>query len=168
MEVHTWKFLRLRPPNFPTIRIAQLASFLNKRDHPAILADMSGGYDFIEAYLQVTASEYWSTHYVFGKPSSEKPKIIGSHTIDVVIINTIVPVLLLRSLLEGNDRYREYAIQLLHEVRAEKNSVVSGFSRLGIHADNAFDSQGLLELKSRYCRFRRCLDCRIGYQILKK
>jgi hypothetical protein len=168
MEQHTWKFARLRPSGFPTIRIAQLAALLNA--HPGLYERISRERDHRELVrvFSCEPSEYWNTHYHFDKPSEARAKNMGIDTIEMVMINFIIPVLIMRAELEGQEKYRRGAIQLLQELPPEKNTIVSGFFKLGINASTAFDTQALIELKTQFCRFKRCLECRIGYHVLKR
>lgn len=163
-----WKFSRLRPSNFPTIRLSQLASMLS----------VSGGLfsKVIEAphlvnitgLFEVSASEYWNTHFTFGKISREFVKNTGPQAIDILLINAIVPLIFTYGQLKDSRIIIERAVSFLEEIPAEKNVIISEWNETGIAAESAFFSQGLIQLRNGYCRKRKCLDCRIGNKIISE
>jgi hypothetical protein len=168
LEKHLWKFLRLRPANFPTIRIAQFAAYLHETPSlfSAILetADMKD----IARFFKVSASEYWDTHYVFNKPSEMRVKNLGLFAIRSVIINTVVPVLYFYGRKRSMQEYCEHAVNLLRAIPGETNSVTNKWRKFGIVADNACISQALLQQKNEFCNFRRCLECETGNIIIDR
>lgn len=168
VESHLWKFLRLRPVNFPTIRIAQLAALIHQSS--GLFSKITEAKDVaqLKKLLQATASEYWDTHYLFDKPSPKKVKKLGNVAIDNIIINTIVPFMFVYASHRGLERYKDKAISFLTQLKTEKNNIVQKFIDLKLKPLNAADSQSLLELKNEYCNNKKCLNCGIGISILSK
>ena len=165
LEKGTWKFLRLRPVSFPTIRISQFAEILHQNwsFHESLQENLHVS-DWKRIY-RVKASRYWDSHYTFGRESASRVKWLGTNTIHLLLINGIVPLLFLYGTEKGLTRYSERALSLLEEIPGEKNSLVTSWSLLGMPADNALFTQALKQLKSAYCDRKRCLDCRIGAKI---
>lgn len=163
-----WKFLRLRPDNFPYIRIAQLANLIHKSSKLFSKMIENPDIDLFKELLQTEPSEYWNTHYLPGQPTKEKHKKLGESSINSLIINTVVPFLFCYADLKGKQDLKDKAIQLLNEIPAEKNAIISGWTNLGIQSESAFDTQALLQLKKNYCDEKKCLRCRIGHKVLTK
>lgn len=162
-----WKFLRLRPPSFPTVRIAQLAqlaaqpaslfSYILTHPDPAVL----------EKQWQVSPSDYWQSHYTFGKPSPQGIIQVGKDTIHRMIINAVVPLLTAFSHHKSDSGFLDRAIELLERLPPERNSITDTWKKYGLTCQNAADSQGALEWMQSYCTPRKCLHCSIGMGILK-
>lgn len=161
-----WKYHRLRPSNFPTIRIAQLAAFLNNFDNLLSSIIKMKTLEELYAFLSVEASGYWNNHYRFGKQSHDKPKSLGITTCDIIIMNAIVPFMFSYGNLTGKPELKQTALDLLNEMKPERNAIIKKWSSLGFSVKNAFDSQGVIQLKSNYCDARKCLSCRIGMKII--
>jgi hypothetical protein len=160
-------FLRMRPGNFPTIRLAQLAMLIHHSSHLfSRILEMSNIID-IKDCLQITANDYWHYHYRFDEPGSFKPKRLGEDAIDSILINTVIPALFAYGINNGIESYKERAVRWLSEVKAEVNVITKGFASLSINNQSAFDSQALIELKNEYCNNKRCLQCAIGNSLLK-
>ena len=163
---HLWKFLRLRPVNFPTVRIAQFAAlfyraealFLQILENPSLSA--------IRQLLEVTASPYWDTHYKFSLPARPQPKHLGEEAFHNLVINTLVPCLFVYGEQNGAPHLKERALEWLEMLPAEENMVVHHWAGVGVSADTAFESQALLQLKNRYCDRKRCLRCHIGIRLI--
>lgn len=168
IEGHLWKFLRLHPSGFPTIRIAQFASLLHKSTGLFSFMLETRKISEIESLFDVECSEYWNTHYVFGKPSPRRSKKIGKASIDIIIINTIVPFLFVYGCITKEDKYKERALRFLEQIEGEKNSVISKWKLMGMPVNAASNTQALLELKNNYCATKLCLNCGIGNNILRK
>lgn len=168
MDKSLWKFLRLRPNNFPPIRIAQLTNLLvnNSRIFSKIIeADSSKQ---IQSFFNATASSYWNNHYQFDKKSNKNfPKKIGDLMMNNIIINVVVPLIFVYAKSKQDERKKEKALQLLEEIKAEKNTIISNWEKLGVKIENSLQTQALLELKSNYCSQKKCLNCSIGNKILK-
>ena len=165
---HLWKFLRLRPSNFPTLRIAQFAAMLHQTDRLLSQLSEASTIQTIEAIFQIQPSAYWSTHYRFGKEAKVRPKQLGETAIQSILINTVVPMLFELNKQQLGDQLQEKAIQLLEETQAEDNSITRGFAAIGFKAENAVQSQGLIQLTHNFCEKRKCLECSIGNHLLVK
>jgi Protein of unknown function (DUF2851) len=161
-------FLRMRPGNFPTIRLAQLAILLHRSDHLFSVIKDAPTINDTRHWLDVTASDYWHHHYRFDEPSSYREKRLGSAMTDSIIINTIAPLLFAYGNYYNENRFRERALDWLEQTPAEHNHITAGFETLAIPNKTARDSQAFLELKNEYCDKRRCLDCAVGNRLLKK
>lgn len=166
MDSSLWKFLRLRPSSFPTIRIAQWAALLNRADRFFSSVIECKAIEDIAELFSVQASEYWESHFVFDKLSSSKPKIIGSSTIHLYILNAVAPFLFFYGDYKGIREEKEKAIALIETLPGENNTIITHWKQLGLPVDNALFTQALIHLKTNYCDKKKCLDCRIGGQLL--
>ena len=167
LEKGRWKFMRLHPVNFPTVRIAQLANLIYKSQSLfSKIIQIENVADF-HTLLQVEASQYWLTHYRFGEKADYKPKVLGQATVDVLIINAIVPILFVYGKEIGNTIYVDRALFILESLKSEKNRIVNGWKEIGIQLKSAYHSQSLLHLKSEYCNAYRCLECELGNRIIR-
>lgn len=160
-------FLRMRPANFPTIRLAQLAMLVHTSLHLFAAIKESNSVKEIKSLLNVTANDYWHYHYMLDEISAFKKKNLGDQMIDNILINTVVPVLFAYGMYHKDNNYKDKALQWLPEITAEKNAITKGFAALAIDNKNAFDSQSLIQLKNEYCIKKRCLDCAVGNRLLK-
>lgn len=163
---HLWKFLRLRPGNFPTIRIAQMAALIHK--NPRLFASIReiSSISELKELLEVIPSNYWNNHYNFGKVSKEKEKAIGENSLELIVINAVIPVLFMYGKKTGLEQCQNKALDFFEEIDPEKNSIIEKWNKLGIKTHNAFHSQALIYLKNNYCNKRLCLECNIGNKIL--
>ena len=160
-------FLRMRPGNFPTIRLAQLAMLVHESAHLFAKIKEAESVKNVKEWFDVTANDYWHYHYRFDDESAFKKKHLGASMIDNIIINTVVPVLFAYGNYQNENKYKEKALRWLEETAAEKNAITKGFQQLKIENKNAFDSQALIELKNEYCNRKRCLECGVGNAVLK-
>lgn len=160
-------FLRMRPGNFPTIRLAQLAMLVFDSAHLFSKIKDAGSVKDVKKWFDVTANDYWHYHYHFNEIAAFKKKKLGEAMIDNIIINTIVPVLFAYGNYHSEQKYKDKALQWLEEISAESNTITNGFHEIGIENKNARDSQALIELKNEYCDKKRCLDCGVGNYLLK-
>ena len=160
-------FLRMRPGNFPTIRLAQLAMLVFDSSHLFSKIKEASSVDEIKKWFSVTANDYWHYHYRFDEPSSFSKKKLGVSMTDNIMINTIIPMLFAYGSYHDEERYKQKALRWLEKTPAENNSITKRFQQLNIGSKNAFDSQALIELKNEYCNKKRCLDCSAGNSILK-
>jgi hypothetical protein len=161
-----WKFSRLRPANFPTVRISQLSALLSA----------SGGFfsrvleatDTVQLnkFFAQTASHYWDDHYVFGKRSRKISKSTGSQAANIFLINAVIPLIFVYGHYRDHQDICERAIGFLENIQSEENSIMVEWQKTGIIAESAFHSQALIQLRNSYCRKRRCLDCRIGSKLI--
>ena len=161
------QFFKHRPDNFPTIRLSQLANLYHVQQNLFSKISTSNSVKSIYKTFDVSASDYWQNHYQFDKESPKKRKKMSKSFIDLIIINTIIPLQFAYAKSQGKE-ISEDLIQLLKEVASEKNAIMDKFSSFGIKPKNAFESQSLLQLKNEYCNKSRCLDCGIGMELLKK
>ena len=168
LENHLWKFLRSRPGNFPTVRLAQFASLIHKSSALfSKIIETKNIADFYGLFL-VTPSKYWEIHYIFNKESHKKEKSIGKSAIDILLINTVVPFLFVYGKAKGIYELQDRAVELFEHIKAEKNSIISQWDKNGIKSLNAYQSQALIQLKNVYCNAKRCLNCQIGNQIINQ
>jgi hypothetical protein len=168
LDMSVWKFLRLRPLAFPTIRLAQFSALLQSTDSLFSRVIETREIDDLRDLFRVKASEYWDTHYRFEKLSSDKvPRLIGEQGIDLLLINAVVPVLFSYGRLHQSDEFMTRAFDLLEALPPEQNATINKWKSLGIPVIDAFTSQALLHLKLSYCDHKKCLDCRIGNELLK-
>jgi hypothetical protein len=168
LQKHLWKFLRLRPANFPTVRIAQMAQLIFKSAHLFSKILETPDPKTIASFFKTEASDYWRNHYRFDKLSDDKYKSFGKSSAELILINTIAPFIFVYGKLRGEQEYCDRAIEMLEHVRAEKNNITENWKRIGVAPANAFDSQSLLQLRNAYCKNFRCLECAIGHKILLK
>lgn len=167
MDALLWRFLRLRPSNFPHIRIAQLA-YLYHRNYGLLSQLMEKNtIEDIRELLKGGTSDYWLTHHLFGESSPERSKTLSNASLDLVIINTVVPFLYTYGIHKGNERLCNRAGTFLEKLKAENNYITRMWTQCGIKAGHAGDSQALIQLKKEYCDKKKCLYCRFGYEYLK-
>lgn len=162
-----FKLLRLRPSNFPTLRLAQLAALMHKEVKMFSLILEAKTPKAIHDLLEFEVSAYWKEHYQFDKPSKNVNCNLGSSMKNILLINAIAPALFAYGKYKDNQEYCDRALELLQQCKAESNSVITGWKELEIEPANAFESQALLQLKNNYCDKFRCLECAVGIKILK-
>lgn len=162
-----WKFMRLRPANFPTIRIAQFSALIHKSNALFSKLIQANSISDIKELFVIQASAYWDTHYSFKSTSASKAKRLGLSAFYNIVINTIAPMLFYYGQQKNQLEYSEKALQYLCEIPSEQNSIIKKWTEIGLNANNAFDSQALIQLKNKYCKNRKCLSCRIGNQVIK-
>jgi hypothetical protein len=167
MQAHEWHFLRLRPAAFPTVRIAQFAMFLHQSVHLFSKIKEINHIKTLEKLFESGASPYWKSHYRFDAPSTSTNKSLGTTTIRLIIINSIIPVLFAYGITTGNDEIKERALSLLEQLPAELNAIIRKWSALKHTPENALESQALIELKNNYCDKKQCLKCHVGTYLLK-
>jgi Protein of unknown function (DUF2851) len=160
------QFFKLRPDNFPTIRLSQLAALYHSQQNLFSKIIQLNSALAIYQFFEVSASSYWSSHYQFDKESPKKKKLMSKSFIDLLIINTILPIQFAYSQSLGEEN-SEDLIQLLVAISPEKNSITDKFKSFGITSKNAFETQSLLQLKKEYCNKSKCLECAIGVELLQ-
>jgi hypothetical protein len=161
-----WKFSRLRPSNFPTIRISQLSAMLCSAGGLFSKSVEENDFRRLKEYFEVTASEYWDNHFVFGKQSRSVSKKAGSQATDIFLINAVIPVIFVYGRSRELPEICERALSFLSDIEGEKNIITNEWRAAGIEAESAFFSQALIQLRNEYCKKRRCLECRIGSKII--
>ena len=168
MARQAWRFLRLRPQNFPYIRMSQLAQLYCSRR--AGLAEITAceSVKQLHAVLQTSVGDYWRTHYTFGKESSLNEKRLSTASLNLLAINAAVPVLHAWGCYRDDERLVQRALDWLEELPAEDNTYIRLWKECGVEARNAADTQALIQLQHRYCERKDCLRCRFGYYSLKR
>ncbi len=166
MPAHWWKFMRLRPNNFPTVRIAQLAGLFVRQAQLFRTCIETKDAAELKKIFATPASAYWNNHYRFGKASRPSEKNLGAQAINTIIINTIAPFKFLYGKLKGDDLLQQEAISLLESLAPENNKIIREWLDLGIEPVSSAESQALLELTKNYCDKKKCLDCEIGNYLL--
>lgn len=164
IESSEWKLLRLRPDNFPHVRLSQFAALIHRSTKLFSKIIESDNLQVMRGLFFCEVSDYWKKHFLFGKESSVSGKRLGSKSIDILLINTVVPFLFAYFKKKNSDN--DIALKLLELIPAEKNVIIRKWMELGIGAFSAFDSQALLQLKKKYCDEKKCLRCRIGHKVL--
>jgi len=160
------QFFKHRPDNFPTIRLSQLANLYYTHQNLFSKISTINSLNSIYEIFQITASNYWQNHYQFDKESPKKKKVLSKSFIDLIVINTIIPLQFAYAKSIGKEA-SEDLILLLNEVTSEKNAIIDKFTSFGIKPKNAFESQSLLQLKNEYCNKSKCLECAVGIELLK-
>lgn len=160
-------FLRMRPGNFPTIRLAQLAALIKESAHLFSKIKEAETVVDVKKMFDVTANDYWLYHYKFDKAAAYRKKDLGSSMIENIIINTICPLIFAYGNFYKDEKQKAKAMKWLEKLSPENNAITNGFVKLGIENKNAFDSQTLIELKNEYCNKKFCLSCSVGNAILK-
>lgn len=163
-----WKFSRMRPSNYPTLRIAQLVSLFHKHTQlfPSMLYCTEKA-DFYK-YFETEYPDYWQRHYAIGKQSKRARKKPGKMSVQLLLINVISPVLYAYGNYIGKDTYTQRAINLWQSLQAEKNRITRAWEKVNVNAESAWDSQALIHLHKRYCREKKCLQCQIGRALLRE
>lgn len=163
-----WRFLRLRPQNFPHVRIAQLANlyYEGRASLSAVLE--SETLESLRDLLQTHVTPYWETHYTFGSESIRNKKQLSRASADLLLINTVIPMLFAVGRHRQKEEYCDRAFDLLEQLKAERNHIITMWQECGLNVQNAGDSQALIQLKKEYCDRRDCLRCRFGYEYLNK
>lgn len=159
--------LRMRPGNFPAVRLAELAMLVHQSAHLFSKIREAASAREIKQLFEITANDYWHYHYQLDTASAFKKKKAGALMSDNIVVNTVAPVLFAYGNYHREDRYKDKAVQCLEEIAGEKNRITNGFKHLGIENKNARDSQALIELKNEYCDKKRCLECAVGNAFLK-
>ncbi len=164
---HLFKFFRLRPSNFPTIRLSQFANLLsNQKNLFHLLTSSQNSKSIFQILSQIKASSYWDNHFTFLKESNKNyTKKLTHSFIESLFINAIIPLKLVYNVKLGKDNSIEI-LKWLQLLSPEKNTIIQSFEELGVHIENAWESQALLELKKTFCDEKNCLNCRIGNKIL--
>ena len=169
-KVHnTPLFLRMRPANFPTIRLAQLAMLIYNSNHLFAKIKLLTEIKEVKLLFAITANDYWNTHYTLNdETSSTQPKELGQQMIHNIIINTVVPILFSYGLYTKEQLFKDKALKWLQELPTENNKIIHEWKMLEVKYSNAFDSQALLQLTNNYCKQHNCLQCAVGNKILKQ
>lgn len=162
------QFFRLRPPNFPTVRLAQLAQLFHHQQHlfHALVVDPVSYQEALKM-LQIQPADYWQTHYVLGKESRQTSKKMTTNFIDLLLINTVFPFRFVYGKYTGKDNFEDI-LGAYQQLKSEKNHLTDLYQQLGVEVSNALDSQTMIHLKQNYCALNRCLDCAVGHQVINQ
>ena len=169
IESHLWKFMRLRPGNFPTVRISQLAALIH-RSHGLFskiieIEEISE----LKQLFKVKASEYWNLHFNFNKTTTRNTvKELGENSVNMLIINVVIPFLFVYGEKQNKEFLKNRALEFLEQLPAEQISAIEKWEKMGVKSRSAFDSQALLQLKNKYCETKKCLNCQIGVKLVKR
>ena len=163
-----WRFFRLRPQNFPHRRLAMLAQYIYGGFSLFAKLCSAESIDDMRALFQVQLSGYWDTHYTFDTTSPASTAVLGKPAIDIILINTVAPLLYAYGMYTCNDLYIDRAQWVWESLRPEQNSIVKRFAAVGIEAHSALESQAVIQLYNEYCQNRKCLYCRIGHKLLSR
>ena len=168
LKAHVWKFSRMRPSNFPSVRMAQLAMFIHKSIH--MFSSIVEDFDTPQliSLFDLSASDYWDDHYLPGKKSeTSEPKKIGMASIENLIFNAIAPVRFMYAAHHGTYMQQEKAVDMLAQIPAESNKITRLFSSAGYDVPSALHAQAMIQLYQKYCMPRRCLECSVGLSLLR-
>lgn len=167
IDFHCWRFLRLRPQNFPHIRISQLANlYFQRRLNLSQLIECED-IKSVKDFLATSVTPYWRTHYAFGCESKPNEKHLSAASLNLLLINTVVPMLFAFGRHKLDDTLCDRAFDFLEQLKAEDNHITRTWKDIGLDVENAGDSQALIQLKNEYCDRRDCLRCRFGYEYLR-
>ena len=161
-----WKFSRLRPVNFPTVRISQLSALISVAGGLFSRTLEASDTSRLKELFEVCASPYWDDHYIFGKKSIMIAKNTGMQATDIFLINAVIPLIFVYGQYKEDRESCEKALAFLESIHPEVNTVIADWKLAGVEAESAFYTQALLQLTDEYCRKRRCLECRIGCKLI--
>ncbi|ASU35640.1 hypothetical protein MuYL_3755 [Mucilaginibacter xinganensis] len=168
IEKHLWKFMRLRPQNFPTIRLAQFAALVVQANHLfSKVLEVKDVKALRDLFSEIKVNPYWETHYKFDTESAPSSKNMGASSIDILLLNTLALFLFSYGKHNQSQHYINRSLKLLEHLPNENNNIITDFANLGVKITTAFESQALLELKNNYCNYKKCLQCGVGNRILK-
>ncbi len=168
IEKHNWKFLRIRPASFPTLRLAQLAGLVHQSSHLFSKILASDEVNELKKLFKSETSDYWKTHYVPDKKVKQHNTSLSNSFIDLLLINTVIPIVFLYGKEKGDITIENKALNWLESIAPEKNFIITDWNNVGIKCKTAFDSQALIQLRKFYCDKKLCLNCAIGHSILKQ
>ena len=169
IDVSLWKFLRMRPQNFPTMRLAQFAALIVKANHLfSKVMEISNVSELRALFENLPVNDYWKKHYHFRKDAVVVSNQPGKPSVDNILLNTVALFLFAYGKHAGTQFYVSRAIKLLESLPPEENAIADKFTSAGVKIDNAFASQGILQLKKQYCDAKKCLSCGIGIKILRQ
>ena len=166
IPVNYWKMARMRPQNFPTLRLAQFAALIFQSSHLLSKVLECNTINELKQLFQVSVADYWQLHFKLDTASAKSKKKIGDSTIENFIINTIVPLVFAYGKIRDEQQFQDKAMNWLNEISAEKNHIITDWKKLNIHPMNAFESQALIELRNEYCEQKNCLQCLIGQYLI--
>jgi hypothetical protein len=167
IKKHEWKFMRTRPANFPTVRIAQFAQIVQHTKSLFSYFLLFEEVAFLKNTFKIKPTNYWEQRYNFGETTAEKQNGMGADSIENIVINAVAPILVAYSLEKNDHSYIEKAMNLLEMLKPEKNKITRIWDQLDFQSRNASESQGQIELYNEFCKKKACLSCNIGVSIIK-
>jgi len=168
IESHLWKFMRLRPGNFPTVRISQFAALIHQSHGLFSKIIEIENLGELKKLFEVKASEYWNLHYNFNKISIRNSvKELGDSSVNMLIINVVIPFLFVYGEKQNKEFLKNRALEFLEQLPSEVNSIIEKWGKMGVNSHSAFESQALLQLKNKYCERKKCLNCQIGVKLVR-
>lgn len=168
IDNHLWKFMRMRPLNFPTIRLAQFAALVVNSNHLfSKILEVKDVKSLQKLFIDIKVNAYWDEHYQFDKPSKPASKNMGQTSADLLLLNTLALFLFSYGKHNQQEYYINRSLKLLENMPGENNNIIADFASLGVKVNSAFETQALLELKNYYCNYKKCLQCSVGNKILK-
>lgn len=166
---HLWKFLRLRPVNFPTIRLSQFSKLLCSNQHLlSRILECTTADKLLSLFLGIHPSPYWENHFMFGKEVASRQKSLGKDSVNLLMINAVLPFMFVYGRAIDDDVLCNKALDFFNQLPGEKNVITQNWAKSGMDVSSAFNTQALIGLKSEYCDKKKCLDCRIGNFLLRK
>jgi len=168
LDPHIWRFMRLRPSNFPTIRIAQFADLVHKSSHLFSKSLEAASVKKLVLLFNSSVSGYWSNHFTFDKKSVTRDKNLGIAAIHLILINTVIPFMFVYGSKRSDQTLIDRSLKFLDQLPGEKNIIIAKWETLGMSTRTAFNTQALIQLKSNYCNHKQCLQCAIGNYLLKQ
>jgi hypothetical protein len=167
IDKYLWKYMRLRPRNFPTLRLAQFAALIMKSSHLfSLILNEKDSKKIMKMFSEMPLNTYWETHYRFEQECRQTSSVFGDKSIDNILINTVAVFSFAFGLLQGNDEQMNKGLNILENLAPESNAVIRRFIEIGFIPENAGHTQALLQLKKSYCDQKKCLSCGIGIKIL--
>lgn len=168
ISVHHWNLLRLRPPNFPCVRLAQFSALMQHSSDMLSEFVNNPSVTCLSRMLSVSADDYWATHYHFGKETMLSHSVqMGETAVNSLLINTVIPVLFAFHRFSGNEQLLESTVAVLEELPFEDNKLTRTFEETSFPQKTALDSQALIELLQHYCKEKRCLECGVGGRLVR-
>jgi hypothetical protein len=168
MPISAWKLFRLRPQNFPQVRLAQLAIFYHQHSSVArAISEMESPEVLYDFFLVKIEDGFWLNHYTLDSESPARKKSFGGDFLKHLVINAVVPFVFSLADYNRDESHRERAIKLLESLPSERNSIIRSFEKLDFTLESSFDSQGIIQLKSSFCDRKKCLRCKVGIHLMK-
>ncbi|MCK5538128.1 MAG: DUF2851 family protein [Bacteroidales bacterium] len=169
LDYSIWKWAKMRPSNFPTIRMIQLAQLICKTENLFSKLIEAESIEKLNSLFDIKIdSGYWYNHYQFEKESKEKTKSLGKQSLQLILINTIIPILFAYGKKNQNDELMQRALKFLETIKAEDNTIIRNFIKIGIKFENASNSQACIQLYNNYCIKQKCAACAIGQKLISK
>ena len=167
IDKYLWKYMRLRPQNFPAIRLAQFAALILKSNHLfSRILDEKDVKMIIRMFNNLPINSYWQTHYRFEVECAKSSGHLGEQSVNNILTNTVAVFLFAFGKKTGSEIYMNRSLSLLENLSPEINGVINRFKEIGVHAENAYFAQSLMQLKKSYCDQKKCLSCGIGTKLL--